>query len=515
MKKLNKIISALAYLSLAVGMFVGCADNNPDLTPVAIPTHIVGGIKQADVDSATWKAEDKDSNDFFPIKFKETDDGKVAEFTWKQDSNKWSAGYPTDTQEFQLTLGLSWDSVWANGEEIVLNEDYKKVTYGKGGKNLKITGLKQGETYTMKIKMAGSDVKIKVTGKAETFTELTLIADGFPRTMDRLNGTYTSTVSASSASLPFVIYDGEKTWGLKSADANAFAFDTEYTCEEVKAPTSLSVTNKYSYKFTATLSNDGTPKVTVADLKPIALKSIVGDFTGDNTAASLTVVSEGAIKNVYSYPVTPTATMIGGWGYAGGLSYKLSVGAAGNTNAAYWKETNYGTNADSDANDAAKPDGKAVKLKKNPGDDNARVDVEVGKTYLLIVTTTADEVSVQWISTEKVADNVKVTVTLDNTLAAEDVLTLNSNISWGGAKGKWSADGKNFHTKSLFVKPTGNKVDFYISKDYELDGWAKEQKVDDTNFKFEIGEDTDDPKGGWFKIDASSDISITYSEKKN
>ena len=281
MKKLNKIISALAYLSLAVGMFVGCADNNPDLTPVAIPTHIVGGIKQADVDSATWKAEDKDSNDFFPIKFKETDDGKVAEFTWKQDSNKWSAGYPTDTQEFQLTLGLSWDSVWANGEEIVLNEDYKKVTYGKGGKNLKITGLKQGETYTMKIKMAGSDVKIKVTGKAETFTELTLIANGLPIKMARLNGTYTAKVAASGTSLTYSISDGTKIWGLSDADAAAFTEETEYTYVEVKKASTIQAMSLVYYNFTATLTDKGAPKVKIAskeDLKGFAAKGLFGKW---------------------------------------------------------------------------------------------------------------------------------------------------------------------------------------------------------------------------------------------
>ncbi|MBR1723265.1 MAG: hypothetical protein IJ727_12445 [Treponema sp.] len=516
MKKLHKITAALASLAVAVSAFTGCADSHTgdDYEPVAVPAYLVGGIYQADVDSVT--AEKNGDNYFFPLTFQTVDGEKIAEFTWKQDCNHWGAGLPTDTQDFKLSLENGWNASWENSEELTLNSDYAEVSFGSPDKkgNITLSGLKQGESYTMKIKIDGAKVLVKVEGKEEEFTELTLIADGIPLTMDRLNGTYTSTVSASSDSLPFVIYDGEKTWGLKSADANAFAFDTEYTCEEVKAPTSLSVTNKHSYKFTATLTADGTPKVTVADLKPIALKSIVGDFTGDDTAVALTVVSEGAIKNVYSYTVTPEAT--GGWGYAGGLSYKLSFGAAGTTkDNNYWNETCYGANADSDANNAAKPDGDAVKLKKNPGDDNARVDVEVGKTYLLIVTTTADEVSVQWISTETVAVKVKVTVTLDNTLAAEDVLTLNSNISWGGAKGKWSADGTNFHTKSLFVKPTDNKVDFYISKDYEISGWAVDEKLDDTNFKFEIGEDTGDPKGGWFKIDASSDISITYSEKKN
>ena len=515
MKKLHKITAALASLAVAVSAFTGCADSHTgdDYEPVAVPAYLVGGIYQADVDSVT--AEKNGDNYFFPLTFQTVDGEKIAEFTWKQDCNHWGAGLPTDTQDFKLSLENGWNAAWENSEELTLNSDYEEVSFGSPDKkgNITLSGLKQGESYTMKIKIDGAKVLVKVEGKEEEFTELTLIADGIPRTMDRLNGTYTSTVSASSGSLPFVIYDGEKTWGLKSTDVSAFAFANEYTCEEVEAPTSLSVTNKYSYKFTATLTADGTPKVTVAALKPIALKSIVGDFTGDDTAAALTVVSEGAIKNVYSYTVTPAVT--GGWGYAGGLSYKLSVGDAGATNDAYWKKNNYGANAGSDDNDAAKPDGDAVKLKKNPEMDNARVDVEVGKTYLLIVTTTADEVSVQWISTETVAGNVKVTVTLDSTLAAEDVLTLNSNISWGGAKGKWSADGTNFHTKSLFVKPTDNKVTFYISKNYEAYGWALTENVDNTNFKFEIGEDTSDSKGGWFKIDASSDISITYSEKKN
>lgn len=260
MKRLHKITAALAGLALAAGAFTSCADSHTgdDWEPVAVPTHIVGGFKQADVDGVT--AEDKDSNDFFPLTFEQDDDGyQVATFTWKQDSNKWAAGFPTDTQAFQLTLGLSWDSVWKNGEALTLNSDYEKVVFAANGGNITVSGLSQGEEYTMKIKVDGSAIMVKVEGKEEAFTELTLIADGIPYTMDRLNNTYTKSVKSSGTSISFVIYDGETTWGKDS-----ITLGTEYTYAKATKPSTIATEEGFDYEFTATLTDSGAPKVTVA-----------------------------------------------------------------------------------------------------------------------------------------------------------------------------------------------------------------------------------------------------------
>ncbi len=497
--KRNMIISALASLAVAATVFTGCPSSYPDLTAVSIPAYIVGGFKQADVDASKWKAVDNGGNDFFPIEFSETDDGKIAEFTWKQDSNKWSAGFPTDTMDFQLALEVGWDAVWDCGEALTLNDDYKTVAYGKDGENITLSGLKQGETYTMKILMEGSDVKIKVEGKAETFTELTLIADGMPYVMDRLNGTYTQSVTASGDSLKFIIYDGSKKWGLDTPSAD----DKTYACKEVTGLSSLTTTAEHMYKFSATLSDNGVPSVTISDLKPIELKAIVGDLT-DWTTITKDTASSTATKNVYVYTFTADESKFGGWSdNAHNIAFKICT-----TDTQDWDATNYG-------GVEVKLNGEEATLEKNPGMANSYADgLEDGKEYIIIITTDASSVKA------KLCSLTTVTVSLDETLAAKASLKTNSNITWRGvASGSWSADKVTFTQSALSLTPnnTAKTAVFYVTGDYDITGqWTDAQKKEGTNFKLEFDEDTSDPKGGWFKLDTTkSAVALTYSEKKN
>ena len=86
-------------------------------------------------------------------------------------------------------------------------------------------------------------------------------------------------------------------------------------------------------------------------------------------------------------------------------------------------------------------------------------------------------------------------------LSSDGEKTWNSNISWGGAVGKWAGKDYVKGTGAITVDVIDGAGVMYISNDYAADGWAVGEAVDDTNFKLATGDGPDK----WFKIEVPAE----------
>ncbi len=109
--------------------------------------------------------------------------------------------------------------------------------------------------------------------------------------------------------------------------------------------------------------------------------------------------------------------------------------------------------------------------------------------------------------------SMKINVTLPDTFTASSY-TLFGNIPWGGAKGKWAStnNDSSFGTSEITVSVSNHVITFYLSSDYEIDGWAKNEAKGGGNFEFNIkaaGAGNSDPvvtdgTQKWFKVTSDS-----------
>lgn len=109
--------------------------------------------------------------------------------------------------------------------------------------------------------------------------------------------------------------------------------------------------------------------------------------------------------------------------------------------------------------------------------------------------------------------SMQINVTLPDTFTASSY-TLFGNIPWGGAKGSWAStnDDSSFGTSAITVSVSNHVITFYLSADYEIDGWAKNEAKGGGNFEFNIkaaGAGNSDPvvtdgDQKWFKVTSDS-----------
>lgn len=109
--------------------------------------------------------------------------------------------------------------------------------------------------------------------------------------------------------------------------------------------------------------------------------------------------------------------------------------------------------------------------------------------------------------------SMQINVTLPDTFTASSY-TLFGNIPWGGAKGSWAStnDDSSFGTSEITVSASNHVITFYLSADYEIDGWAKNEAKGGGNFEFNIkaaGAGNSDPvvtdgDQKWFKVTSDS-----------
>lgn len=181
----------------------------------------------------------------------------------------------------------------------------------------------------------------------------------------------------------------------------------------------------------------------------------------------------------------------------------------------YYGDIEFCGNAEGDWNFFPLQDGTAVfegETFKEVSGNNWKVEnPRDAKEYYINVTIAADGTStVSLVEGVLPSPIMTIKLKLPESHKNKDSITLDSNISWGGAKGSWSTDGKKFSTGTLTVTPEDGFITFYMSGTYAPSGWASEQKLEGTNFKLSI-KDTDDL---WFNITNEESQELDWADGK-
>ena len=134
MKKLNKIMAAIASLALSAAVFTGCVTDNPDLESVVdLSSFYLRG------DMNSWC------------------DGSLTENT----DGTFTITYTAKANPDQFAIAdATWATKYCNGTEVVVDGDF--VELAAGGDNAKVTGQVPGNNYKMTIQPLSSSVKVKV-----------------------------------------------------------------------------------------------------------------------------------------------------------------------------------------------------------------------------------------------------------------------------------------------------------------------------------------------------------------
>lgn len=139
MKKLNKIMAAIASLALSAAVFTGCVTDNPDLESLVDLSsfYLRGNMNNWANDALT--------------------DGSLTENTDGTFTITYTAKANPD--EFAIA-DATWATKYCNGTEVVVDGDF--VELAAGGDNAKVTGQVPGNNYKMTIQPLSSSVKVKV-----------------------------------------------------------------------------------------------------------------------------------------------------------------------------------------------------------------------------------------------------------------------------------------------------------------------------------------------------------------
>lgn len=117
--------------------------------------------------------------------------------------------------------------------------------------------------------------------------------------------------------------------------------------------------------------------------------------------------------------------------------------------------------------------------------------------------------------------SMKITMILPEKYSASSY-TCFSNIPWGGAKGTWSSvnEDANFGTDGITMNVVDHKMIFYVSADYEIDGWAKAGALPGTNFVMNLkaaGSNNEAPAiqgNTWFKLTSDPEQELKWEDGK-
>lgn len=115
--------------------------------------------------------------------------------------------------------------------------------------------------------------------------------------------------------------------------------------------------------------------------------------------------------------------------------------------------------------------------------------------------------------------SMKITMILPEKYSASSY-TCFSNIPWGGAKGTWSSvnEDASFGTDGITMNVVDHKMIFYVSADYEIDGWAKAGALPGTNFVMNLkvaGSNNDAPAiqgNTWFKLTSDPEQELKWED---
>ena len=203
MKKINTIFAAFA--AVLVLPFAACTTGNSDLTVALKPAYLAGGFTAAESSAGAVTVSD---NKFLPLS-SYSDGVATLSWTYKAANDKW--GNTTGTESFKVTLGAGWTVQWGDAA-LTLNGDYVALTQAPAG-NITVSGLKDGNTYTISVKASGATVSAKIEGKAAD--PMYAVIDNNLQKMTVASATtqtYTFTTGTAQTSASFTVYDSTNMW---------------------------------------------------------------------------------------------------------------------------------------------------------------------------------------------------------------------------------------------------------------------------------------------------------------
>jgi len=204
MKKI-RLTALFGAALLAVLSFSGCTTGNPDLDVALKPSFIVGGFTAGESASGYT---DVGTNRFLPLSYT----GGVAAYTWTYKAANEAWGNAAGTETFKVTLGAGWSVQWGSAT-LTLNGDYQELTEGSNPDNITVSGLVDGNSYTLYVKATGATVSAKIEGTAaasyyvvmgDSLNEMTVAGTTLH--------TYTFTTGSSAATATFTVFDSSSTW---------------------------------------------------------------------------------------------------------------------------------------------------------------------------------------------------------------------------------------------------------------------------------------------------------------
>lgn len=463
MKKLNKIMAAFASLALSAAVFTGCVTDNPDL-------EYLNSAEKVWIIGDTEEFGKFDLTKAFPLEGNE-ESVFTGEFT-----------ATTAGAEFKILIdtNANWDTAFWSGDTTPFFADEKITCSTIGGMSNCVVSLDIGVKYKITVDAINASapvVEFTAIG-GEAATKLSVFANGLSNSMTNNEGEYTTQIRGIGDSLLFTISDGSKSYGLTETDQENFALETEYSLEEVTEASKIKVKDGSTYKFTASIAEDGVISLVVKVLDPIHIQAVPSALNGwkpEDASAATVLVSKTSDKAVYAYEFTAKED--------GDAEFKLLAGKT-------W-------------DDPAYADGKTIAVDDDvempSGGANAVLqDLEKDCDYVLMITTTATTVSVKLIKLENVT---KMVITLPSKYQTETKIpTIESVIGWGGVVGYWKSTVWT-NGKLTDVPVVDGKITLYVTSLSNPADWYNEQKGS-YDFKLSLVFGDKDPKnyGSWFKI---------------
>lgn len=460
MKKLNKIMAAFASLALSAAVFTGCVTDNPDLEYLnsAEKVWIIGDTEEFGkftLDKA------------FPL-----EGNQESVFTGEFTATTAGAQF-----KILIDTNANWDTAFWSGDTTPFFADEKITCSTIGGLDNCVVSLDIGVKYKITVDAINASapvVEFTAIG-GEAATKLSVFANGLSNSMTNNEGEYTTQISGIGDSLLFTISDGSKSYGLTETDQENFALETEYSLEEVTEASKITVKDGSTYKFTASIAEDGIISLVVKVLDPIHIQAVPGDLNEwkpDDASAATVLVSKTSDKAVYAYEFTAKED--------GDATFKLLAGKT-------WGTPEYaGGKAIVVDDDVEMPSG---------GENAVLQDLEKDCDYVLMITTTATTVSV------KLMKVTKMVITLPSKYQTETKIpTIESVIGWGGIVGYWkSTVWTNGHLTDVPV--VDGKITLYVTSLSNPADWYNVQKGSN-NFKLGLVYGSEDLKNyySWFTI---------------
>lgn len=296
MKKI-KLTALLGAAALAVLSFGGCTTGNSDLEVALKPSYLVGGFTAAESPDGYV---DVSTNRFLPLSYT---DG-VASYTWTYKTSNEAWGNSVGTETFKVTLGAGWSVQWGDAT-LTLNGDYQELTEGSNPDNISVSGLVDGNSYTVYIKASGATISAKIAGTAAA--SYYVVQDNALNEMtvaSTTSYTYTFTTGSSDTSTSFTIFDSSDTWstGSELTVGDDGVAMTKGTTANMTA--TVSASTKYEITVDAATATAPTVKIEKVILTP---GYICGDFTGWS-AESLTYTDPVDNARTATYTFTATST---------------------------------------------------------------------------------------------------------------------------------------------------------------------------------------------------------------